>query len=270
MGGTTSAAQSLTLTNTGSAPLTISSIAINGDFAQTNACGTSVAAGASCTITVTFTPTAAGTRSAMVTITDNATDSPHTVALSGTGTDFSITAAQGSQTTATVVAGQTATYNLAFSVTSGFTGTVALTCTGAPSLSTCAITPSSLSLSGTNTVNTTVSVSTAARGMAVPRHLPPQPIGPVRVPVGWLALAALVANATFALLRRPRGLEPVRLGLVTALLFVALLATGALTSCGGGPHPGTPAGTYNLTVKATVTSGSATLAHNTTLTLTVN
>jgi len=268
--GTTSAAQSLTLTNTGSAPLTISSIAINGDFAQTNACGTSVAAGASCTITVIFTPTAAGTRSAMVTITDNATDSPHTVALSGTGTDFSITAAQGSQTTATVVAGQTATYNLAFTGTPGFTGTAALTCTGAPSLSTCTITPSSLSLSGTNTVNTTVSVSTTARGMAVPRHLPPQPMVPLRVPVWWLALATLLASATFALFRRPRGLEPVRLGLVTAPLFVALLATGTLTSCGGGPHPGTPAGTYNLTVTARVTSGSATLTHNTTLTLKVN
>jgi FG-GAP-like repeat/Protein of unknown function (DUF1573)/FG-GAP repeat len=268
--GTTSAAQTFTLTNIGSAPLTISSIAINGDFAQTNACGTSVAAGASCTITVTFTPTAAGTRSAMVTITDNATDSPHTVALSGTGTDFSITAAQGSQTTATVVAGQTATYSLAFSGTPGFTGTVALTCTGAPSLSTCTITPSSLSLSGTNTVNATVSVSTMARVMAVPRHLPPQPMVPLRAPVWWLALATLLASATFALLRRPRGLEPVRLRLVTALLFVALLATGALTSCGGGPHPGTPAGTYNLTVTARVTSGSATLTHNTTLTLTVN
>jgi hypothetical protein len=267
--GTTSAAQNLTLTNTGSAPLKISSIAINGDFAQTNACGTSMAAGASCSITVTFTPTAIGTRSAMATITDNATDSPHTVAISGTGTDFSITAAQGSQTMATVVAGQTATYNLAFGGTPGFTGTVALTCTGAPSLSTCTIAPSSLSPSGTNTVNTTVSVSTTARGMTVPRHLPPQPMVRLRAPVWWLALAALLACATFALLRRPRGLEPVRLGLVTALLL-AVLATGALTSCGGEPHPGTPAGTYTLTVTARATSGSATLTHDITLTLKVN
>ena len=271
--GTTSAAQNLIVTNTGSAPLTISSVATNGDFAQTNACGTSVAAGASCTITVTFTPTTAGTRSAMVTITDNATGSPHTVALSGTGTDFSITAAQGTQTTSTVVAGQTATYNLAFSGTPGFTGTVALTCTGAPSLSTCTITPSSLSLSGTNNMTTTVSISTTARGMAVPLDLPPQPMVPPRAPVWWLALAALLASVTFALRRRPRGLEPVRVGLVTAL-FVALLATVALTSCGGGsgapPNPGTPSGTYNLTVTARATSGSATLTHTTTLTLTVN
>lgn len=272
--GTTSATQNLTLTNTGSAPLTTSSIVTNGDFAQTNACGTSVAAGASCTISVTFTPTATGARSAMVTITDNATGSPQTVALSGTGTDFSITAAQGSQTTATVVAGQTATYNLVLTGTAGFTGTVALTCTGAPSLSTCTITPSSLSVSGTSTVNTTVSVSTTARGMSVPRRPSPPMVFP-RVPVWWLALATLLASATFALRRRPWGLEPIGLGFVTALLLLALLATGPLAACGGGggvslSNPGTPAGTYNVIVMARATSGSATLTHNITLTLTVN
>jgi hypothetical protein len=111
--------------------------------------------------------------------------------------------------------------------------------------------------------------------MAVPRHLPPQPMVPLRAPVWWPALAALVASATLALLGRPQGLKPVRIGLVTALLFVAVLGTGALISCGGGPgvpqpQPGTPAGTYNLTVTARATSGSATLGHNTTLTLTVN
>jgi hypothetical protein len=64
---TTSAAQSLTLTNTGNATLTITSLAVTGTnaraFAQTNNCGSSVAAGANCTISVTFMPTAAGTRS---------------------------------------------------------------------------------------------------------------------------------------------------------------------------------------------------------------
>jgi hypothetical protein len=272
---TTSAAQVIAVSNSGNTPIQITGITTAGDFAQTNNCGAAVAPNSVCNVYVTFTPTAAGARSAMVTITDNATGSPHTVALSGTGTDFSAAATQGSQTTATVVAGQTATYNLAFSGTPGFTGTLALTCTGTPSLSTCTVTPSSLSLSGTSTVNTTVSVSTTARGMAVPRHLPPQPIVPLGVPVWWLVLAALLASATFALLCRPRGLEPLRPGWGTALLFVAMLATGALASCGGGgavplPPPGTPAGTYNLTVTARVTSGSATLAHNTTLTLTVN
>jgi Subtilase family/Abnormal spindle-like microcephaly-assoc'd, ASPM-SPD-2-Hydin len=83
--GTSSAGQAVTLTNTGSAALTISSIAASGDFAQTNTCGSSVAAGANCTITVTFTPTATGSRTGALTIADNASGSPHTVGLSGTG-----------------------------------------------------------------------------------------------------------------------------------------------------------------------------------------
>jgi hypothetical protein len=88
--GTASAAQTLTLTNTGTASLTVTSIAVTGsnvgDFAQTNTCGSSVAAGANCTLTVTFTPSAAGSRAASLSISDNATGSPQVVSLSGTGT----------------------------------------------------------------------------------------------------------------------------------------------------------------------------------------
>jgi len=88
--GTTSTAQTATLRNTGNATLSITSVAVSGtnpgDFAQTNACGSSVAAGANCTISVTFTPSASGTRRASVSITDNASASPQTVSLSGTGT----------------------------------------------------------------------------------------------------------------------------------------------------------------------------------------
>jgi hypothetical protein len=88
--GATSAAQTITLNNTGNLALSISSIALTGtnasDFAQTNNCGASVAAGTNCTISVTFKPTAGGTRTAAVTLTDNATGSPQTVSLTGTGT----------------------------------------------------------------------------------------------------------------------------------------------------------------------------------------
>jgi subtilase family serine protease len=87
--GTTSAAQSVLLSNIGNAFLSISSIAIGGtdpgDFAQTNNCGSSVGPGGVCSISVTFTPTAAGSRSASVAITDNASGSPQTVSLTGTG-----------------------------------------------------------------------------------------------------------------------------------------------------------------------------------------
>ena len=88
--GTTSAAQAVTLSNTGSAALSISSIAFTGtnstDFAQTNNCGSSLAASASCTINVTFTPAATGSRTATLTANDSASGSPQTASLSGTGT----------------------------------------------------------------------------------------------------------------------------------------------------------------------------------------
>ncbi|MFZ0417349.1 MAG: choice-of-anchor D domain-containing protein [Candidatus Sulfotelmatobacter sp.] len=87
--GTTSAPQVVTLTNNLTTTLTINSIGFtgtnSGDFEQTNNCGTSVNAGASCTINVTFDPAGSGTRTATLNVTDNAGNSPQTVSLSGTG-----------------------------------------------------------------------------------------------------------------------------------------------------------------------------------------
>jgi hypothetical protein len=82
---TTSAAQTVTVTNTGTAAASVSGVSVSGDFSQTNTCGTSIGAGASCTVSVSFRPTAAGTRTGTLTITSNATNSPTTVGLSGTG-----------------------------------------------------------------------------------------------------------------------------------------------------------------------------------------
>ena len=83
--GTTSAAQTVTLTNTGNAELSIGSIKASGDFTQTQTCGSLVAASANCQIKVTFSPTATGSRTGAITITDNAGSSPQAVNLSGTG-----------------------------------------------------------------------------------------------------------------------------------------------------------------------------------------
>jgi hypothetical protein len=92
---TTSPPQAVTLTNSGTAALTIGSFAFAGsnaaDFAQSNTCGSSVAAGASCTINVTFTPPASGAQTATLNITDNASGSPQKVQLSGQGTVMSVT-----------------------------------------------------------------------------------------------------------------------------------------------------------------------------------
>jgi beta-propeller repeat-containing protein/ASPM-SPD-2-Hydin domain-containing protein/centrosomal CEP192-like protein len=81
--GTTSGPQTVTLTNSGNAPMTISGFTVSVDFVQTNNCGGSLAAGNSCTLKVTFSPTSAGTTSGAITIADNAPGNPHVVALSG-------------------------------------------------------------------------------------------------------------------------------------------------------------------------------------------
>lgn len=92
--GTTSAPQTATMTNLGSTALTITSIAIGGsnptDFAQTNTCGSSLAPGGSCGITVTFSPTVIGSRTANVTVTDSSLTSPQKLILSGTGTQSNV------------------------------------------------------------------------------------------------------------------------------------------------------------------------------------
>jgi hypothetical protein len=88
-GGTTSAPQHVQVTNSGSAPLTLSEIYLTGvdykEFSQSNNCNAIVAAGASCTITVTFTPKTVGKRSAFIGLIDTGGGTPQTVTLAGTG-----------------------------------------------------------------------------------------------------------------------------------------------------------------------------------------
>ena len=131
--GTTSAAQTVTLSNTGSAALTITSIVASGDFAASNTCGGSLAAGGNCSISVTLTPTASGTRTGSLSVMDNATGSPQTVSLTGTGSstaaDFSLSV---SPTSGTITAGQSATFTLSVTPSGGFNQTVSLSCGGAP------------------------------------------------------------------------------------------------------------------------------------------
>jgi phospholipase C len=113
---TSSPAQNVTLTNSGSGTLNITSFTItgtnSGDFSQTHTCGATLAAGASCTISVTFYPLAKNGRSASLSIADNATGSPQTVALTGTGTIVQFSSSTlnfGSQSTGVTSSPQTVT-----------------------------------------------------------------------------------------------------------------------------------------------------------------
>jgi len=87
--GTTSAALTAVLTNNDTVSHAISGITVAGtnasDFAATNNCGSILAAGSSCTISVAFTPGDVGTRTAKVVVNDDANNSPQTLYLAGTG-----------------------------------------------------------------------------------------------------------------------------------------------------------------------------------------
>jgi hypothetical protein len=127
--GTISAPQTVTITNTGTSTLNITSIATsNSDFSQTNTCEAmlnTLSVNQSCVVSVTFNPTASGTRSGTLSIQDNAAGSPQGVALSGTGVAaFSLSS---SAPTSSVLIGSTsATFTISADSTSGFTGNITL------------------------------------------------------------------------------------------------------------------------------------------------
>jgi hypothetical protein len=212
--GTASNTNSVVLTNTGTGPLTVTAVSATGDFSETTNCS-SIAIGALCSVAVGFTPTQTGPRSGQLSITDNVGGSPQIIALSGTGTDFALQAAAGSQLSATLASGATAVYNVAVTPLSGFTGMVALSCTGAPAGSSCSPSVPSVKVTGA-AVPITVSVTTAAAMLSYPPSLRQHRMG---------ALAAvLLPLGTFALVAGKR-----RRRLLSVLVYVS-----SFVGCGGG------------------------------------
>jgi hypothetical protein len=195
--------------------------------------------------------------------------------MTGTGTDFSIGVALGGSATATVPAGSAATYDLLVTPISGFTGTVTLSCTGAPPDSTCLPSQSSAILNGNTAAPFSVQVTTTAPSLAPPI------VGPLwRLFDGLriLSTALMVALASTLLASAPRfrgAAAQWRRAHAFAITFGFLLLAITLINCGGGgsnnsstppPSGGTPTGTYTLTV--TAASGGA--SHKSQLTLIVN
>lgn len=131
--GMASATQTVTLTNTGAATLNIASIAANDpSFSRTTTCGSTLAASASCTVTVTFTPGSAAVYAASLVFTTNAASSPNAVALSGTGIAGGTTLPTVglSPATLTFAAQSVNVASAAQTVTLTNTGTVTLNITG--------------------------------------------------------------------------------------------------------------------------------------------
>jgi len=276
--GIASAPQSVTLTNTGTAPLTISSITVSGDFAL--ASGTTCANGSmlaaatagtpagSCSITITFVPAAAGIRKGAITITDNAPGSPHSIALTGTGMDVVVSFPSGSSASATVTAGQAATYQVSFAPSGGFSDTVTATCTGAPVGATCTPSPAVFVLNAPTTLTVTVTTlgGTGAGLEPVSRQLPPASL-PIPL-MAWL-LCLLATALLVAILARGR-----RTALASMVLSLVLLGVLLTSACAqGNPVPApvntslrTPAGTYPLMVTVSTLRG---FSRSVTLTLVV-
>ena len=255
--GATAAAQTATLKNTGNASLTISAVALGGtdasDFAQTNTCGSSLAAGASCSISVTFTPASAASFSATLSIADNAAASPQTVTLSGTGAappppTYTVTS---STTAQTVQPGGTAQYTITATAENGsFPNAVSLAASGLPSGATATFNPASITPGGSSATSA-LSIQTAA---------------PVTTTAGsasgWLFAVAGVPMLGL-LFAAKRGRRWVTLVL---LLLASLGAATAMTGCGGGfALPGSSAKSYTIIV--TGTSGA--IQQSTTVQLTV-
>ncbi len=107
--GSSSAPQPVTVVDLGSAALTVSNATASGDFSIQNNCGTVSSAGGTCAIQVTFTPTATGTRTGTLTITDNSAGSPRTVELTGQGATPILTVTPNSVSFASQEVGTTST-----------------------------------------------------------------------------------------------------------------------------------------------------------------
>jgi Beta-propeller repeat len=255
--GVASAAQTITLTNSGTAPLNSLALTLSGanaaDFSFTTTCGSAVPAGQTCSIAVVFKPSLLTSEGATFNLASNASGSPASVPLSGTGAapDFYATAAS---TATSVTAGAPATYNLTIQADPGLTGTATFACSGLPAYATCTFAPASVPLTGNATSVLTVTTSQTQTAAVTPT----------------IARFEAVSVAALLLLpfvrRRPRR---------TLFGFLLVSALTGLSGCSSAPSAGTstPAPVTNLTPKGTytltVTESSATVSHTLPLTLTV-
>ena len=261
---TTSGPLSVMVANTGTAAVNFTGFTTSGADAEDfsvplpssgggcSAAG-SLAAGASCTMNVLFTPQAAGTRTATLLIADNATGSPQAVALSGTGVTSTviITVAPGGSSTATTVSGGTAYYGLMISGAPGVTGTVQLGCVPSSVLITCKVIPGSVTLNGSS-VEVAFAIQTFCQGATTATGFVP-PVGGIGGGMGLLLVSMMLGGAVWAF-RRNR-----RVALTFATLLLVAMGSAACNSLPSGPNGATPAGTYSLSLTTTLNGQTQTL-----------
>ncbi len=164
--GLSSAAQSVTLSNTGGALLTLSSITASGDFAVTNNCGAGLAPGGTCSLSVVFTPSVLGARSGAISIGSNAAGSPHSVSLSGAGIASTRPVCTLSAAPASITAGGSATLTASCSPAATSYSWTGGTCAGNTTAS-CSVTPAATTSYGVTGSNSFGSGNSASASVSV-------------------------------------------------------------------------------------------------------
>ena len=255
--GSSSAAQSVTLSNSGSIPLQINGILVTRAFAETNSCPSVIPSGSGCVINITFIPTSFGTFRGVLTINDSAPGSPQTLNLAGIESDFSLT---GLPIKGSIEPGDVATSLLTVTPIAGlFTSAVKLSCAGLPAQTICSLSPSAVTPGGaaatsTLTVETTGSVKGVGYGGLFEHNL----LYAVWIPLQGTGFLGLIFAGP-----RSRS-KKYRVRMIAGLMVVSLLFN---TACAGvsKARSGPPAGAYDITV----TGSSGALQHSVTLTLVV-
>ena len=247
--GVTGLPKTVTLSNTGNLPVTVQSINTTGPFGSLNACGSIIQPGDACAIGIFFQPTAVGSQTGTLAITDNAPGSPQQIQLSGTGSSINVAASSGSSTSATIQQGGTATYNLTVKAEDGFVGNLAVGCDDVPSGIQCTPNPTSVALTtSASNANVIFTVGPVTKSSLTPY---------ARVErLASLALLFGIFSAGFR--RKHRQLHRyVAVALICGLSFV-------LSACGGGSsastsQSGNPGGTsqssYILQATFTTSTG---------------
>jgi Abnormal spindle-like microcephaly-assoc'd, ASPM-SPD-2-Hydin len=266
--GLTSTPLNVMVTNSGNAPMHIMGITAGGntpgDFVNTlgGCSAATVAPGTSCMVNVSFSPTDSGPVSETLSVSDDAPNSPQVLNVLANGAaSFTVTSAANALS-ASVTAGQTATYTLQLTPGMDFNGTVTFSCTGAPLAATCQM-PASVTLNIGTPATLTVTVSTSGKGSAFPE------IGHRERPrwhefLARVAFMSVLATVWWLILLARRTTERQKrfgpavwpswrksFALVVSMVLIFLPAMIVMQGCGGGSSTTAPQGNFVVTPSGT-------------------
>jgi hypothetical protein len=270
-----SAAQTVTVSDSGNATLNLSqlSIAANFGWVGTGLCTSDspLTSGNSCSLAADFTPPSGGNYTGAIILTDDAFNSPHTITLEGVGTqpDYTLGA---TPTTMTIAQGQSGTATLTVTPLFGYSGTVQFACNGLPAHSACSFSPTSAVLtSDSDPITVMVTVTTTGTGTqaallppSLPGQGPDSPLNRWLLPIG---LATMVLSGA-GVLRRNNGRQMAMrvlctFAILTGVVFFNACASTAKTS------NATPLGTYSSTVTTTASATAGSGQHTAPITITI-